>query len=135
MRESTIVSARASGARLAGRAGGLRVRRGLEGFDLSIVLMIADWRRNAPESRDLLTSLMGECRGHRLTLLVTERDVEATHDVAMRPGAWTFEVGGLRPADRRALIVSLLGDAGPAAHAWLGLRGSDLPFGSCATAR
>ena len=104
----------------------LQLARWLEGFNLPIVLLIDDWRRNAAESRDLLQVLTEECAG--LTLLLTERDDQAPHALAARPGARALEVGGLRPADRRALFASLLAEAGPAAFEFLGPDGPALPF-------
>ena len=104
----------------------LQLARWLEGFNLPLVLLIDDWRRNATESRDLLQFLTQECAG--LTLLLTERDDQEPHLLATRPGARTLEVGGLRPADRRALFCSLLAEAGPTAFEFLGADGPALPF-------
>ena len=100
----------------------------LLGFNLPIVLLIDDWRRSAPESRALLTAMLEECHGGHLTLLVTERDVEAPHELASNTSAWTLAVGDLVPGDREALLVSLLGERGKLAHAWLGVAGPALPF-------
>jgi signal transduction histidine kinase/DNA-binding NarL/FixJ family response regulator len=104
----------------------LRLVAWLEGFNFPIVLMIDDWRRSTPESRAVLQTLAEARAG--LTLLLIERDDAAPHELAACPGARTVEVGGLTPADRRALLVRLLGDGGPAAHAWLGPDGPVLPF-------
>jgi signal transduction histidine kinase/DNA-binding response OmpR family regulator len=104
----------------------LQLARWLEGFNLPIALLIDDWRRNAPESRSLLQSLAEECAG--LTLLLTERDDQSPHALAALAGARALEVGGLRPADRRALFVSLLAEAGPAAFDFFGADGPALPF-------
>ena len=104
----------------------LQLARWLEGFNLPIALLIDDWRRNAPESRTLLQFLVEECTG--LTLLLTERDDQPPHLLAGLEGARTLEVGGLRPADRRALFASLLADAGPAAFEFMGAGGPALPF-------
>ena len=114
----------------------LHLVRWLEGFNLPIVLLIDDWRRNAPESRAVLASLLSESAGRRFTVVVTERDVEPPHDLAAMPGAVTLDIDGLRPADRLALLVNLLGEGGGAVHAWLGdAGGMDLPFDICTLAR
>ena len=106
----------------------LRLVSWLQGFNLPIVLLIDDWRRNAPESRALLKAVLEECHDGSLTLVVTERIGEAPHNLASNRGAATLVVGGLVPADREALLVSLLGEGGRAAHEWLGAAGPDLPF-------
>jgi signal transduction histidine kinase/DNA-binding response OmpR family regulator len=107
----------------------------LEGFNLPVVLLIDDWRRNAAESREVLTSLAEEYAGHRLTLLLTERDDQPSHELSQAPGALTLDVGGLRPEDRRALFVDLLGEAGVAAFDGLGEDGLALPFDIVAAAQ
>ncbi len=100
----------------------------LQAFNLPIILLIDDWRRNAPESRALLSAVLEEYRDGRLKLVVTERDGEAPHVLASNTGAWTLVVGELVPADREALLVSLLGERGQLVHRWLGETGPYLPF-------
>lgn len=111
----------------------VQLARWLEGFNLPLVLLIDDWRRNAPESRALLQSLIEDCAG--LTLLVTERDDQPPHALAAQLGSRALKVGGLGPADRRALWVSLLAEAGPVAFDFLGPEGPTLPFDIQAAAK
>ncbi|MGI9168911.1 MAG: AAA family ATPase, partial [Caulobacteraceae bacterium] len=118
----------------------LQLARWLAGFERPIVLPIDDWRRGGADARALLDALSSEGVELRLTLVLTERD-EASFDYPAdetfigRAIAFPIEVGGLAWEDRRALLDTILGEAGETVFEWLGPDCPALPFDLIAAAR